>query len=157
MGRSGDRIRMAKDQKTTYTFTKAQLEEHDRQVFREKWKQYENLTKKEAAEIDLKREEELRNHVNKTWDDNAINLLQYTMAISCRVLIEQFGWKPIPKTLRGPEMRIQKFANALAAEIDQIYRVDRINMQQYSEETKKLYNLSFNVNAEGEDDIADDT
>lgn len=157
MGKTGDLLRAAKDQKKTFTFTKAQLEEHDRQLFREKWKQYERLAKKEAEEIDKKREEDLRERVNKAWDENAVMLLQYTMAISCRVLIEKFGWKPIPKILRGPEMRIAKFANALTEEIDRIYRVDRINMQQYSEDTKKLYNLSFKVNTEGTDDTADNT
>ena len=141
MGKKGDLLRAAKNQNTTYTFTKAQLEDHDRQVRDEYIKKIDALVKKRAREADQAREAELREHVNALWKFNGKELLAYHMAISCRVLIEQFGWTP-PRA-RGRNTKIMKYAAALAEETDKIMYTDSTTLREYVDETDRLYGINF--------------
>lgn len=139
MGRKGDLLRAMKKQKAEYTFTGEQLEQHDRQVVQDYFKNAMPMVRKMADEEDAKRFDEMSRRIDNLWMDNSATLLSYAMALSCRVLIEHFGWKPIRGNRRTKTTR---YAEALVAEYDRV-TAGKEGMKQYAKETKKLYNLSF--------------
>ena len=67
MGKKGDALRAAKVQSTTYTFTRAQLEEHDRKVL----EAYKERVRDECREQLKARLEEYRKemdqHIDEEW------------------------------------------------------------------------------------------
>ena len=148
MGRSGDLIRQTKGETRTITFTRAQLEEHDRQVVEARFKAAKALAKKEAAEYDKQREKDMKEHVDKVWEENAATLLSYFLSVSCRVLVEHFGWKPPGP--RGRNVRVMRYGTELAKEVNRITRTSREALRLYAIETNRLYGIEFN--AEEKDD-----
>ena len=143
MGKKGDLLRAMKDQRTTRTFTEAQLKEHDRQVIMEYFKVTKPLVMKEAAEIDRKRDEDFEKHAHKVWEENAVALISYFLALSSRVLIEQFGWKA-PNAHKKP-VRVMRYGKAMMDEINNVPKTDKKTLVGYAEETKNLYGVEFNV------------
>lgn len=153
MGRTGALLRSGKKQSTRYTFTGEELEEHDRQVIKAWRANADALMRKHAQEAARQYEDEVTAEINKVWDerkrqfksggweDTASTIISYTLALSCRVLIEQFGWKP-PNT-RGRHTKIMHYADALTREIGAIGRDSEQDIVRYAEETKRLYDLSF--------------
>ena len=99
MGKKGDALRAAKAQRATYTFTAAQLEEHDRQVRMRTLERKKDELRAYAREV-LDRDFEERQKL-LTGDTTTVTLNVFSMliSISCKVLVEHFGWKPIWKML----------------------------------------------------------
>lgn len=106
MGKKGALLRQQKAEKTVYTFTRAQLQEHDHMV----------------ADMAIKAKiEELDEHVNKVWDARAkefsndglegdfIAYMQYMMSIPVYVLVNKFGWTPITKN--DSRLKLVRFVN----------------------------------------------
>jgi len=139
MGKKGDLLRAMKKQKAEYTFTGEQLEQHDRQVVQDYFKNAMPMVRKMADEEDAKRFDEMSKRIDNLWIDNSAALLSYAMALSCRVLIEHFGWKPIRNRHRTNTSR---YAEALVQEYDRV-TAGKEGMKAYAKETKALYNLSF--------------
>ena len=151
MGKKGDLLRAMKKQQATYTFTGAELEEHDRRVVLEHLKTAEGWMKEE----DRKREQHFREAANRVWDererqfqtgDGDGDMMAYMrcfFAISCRVLIERFGWK-VPRT-RGRNTKIMAFADSLAAEINMITSDERQDIVKYAAETYGMYGVGFRM------------
>lgn len=155
MGKKGDLLRAAKKEKATYHFTGSQLKEHDRDVIRawqEKAFPYLKLKAEEAnaeyreeviASVDRRWNERAKMFRDNGWQENMINWMSYTLSLSCRVLIEQFGWKPA--TSRGRHTKIMKYAEALTNEINKLSASEEHDIVSYAEETYRLYNLSFDT------------
>lgn len=151
MGKKGDLLRQMKKQQARYTFTGEELEEHDRQVIREHWKKAEGF----AAKVDRERDAEFMKRAAAVWDerermfqsgDSTENLMAYLrcfFAISCRVLIEQFNWKP-PRS-RGRNTNIMRFAVALTSEIDKITGDQRYDIVKYAREVYDKYGVGFQM------------
>lgn len=103
MGKKGELLRQQKKDRVTYTFTAAQLIEHDKHVLESK-KADIMRDCQERLDAEMKeREAEMQKMVEDEWHkreqlfssgDKArdfFNLLSYTMAVSARVLVERFG------------------------------------------------------------------
>jgi len=158
MGKKGDLLRAMKAQQTTYTFTKAQLMEHDRVVIRDAlMKAEKELMKKAQAEYDAKNEE-LQKFIADEWEtrekifmenhpnENVISLMSLLLATSCRVLIERFGWKPIPKDgIYDRRNRTMRFADCVVDEIGKITQDENADIRKYCAETYDLYGVKFEV------------
>ena len=145
MGKNGALMRQNKRRGVTRTFTEEELLLHDMQVA------------KRALEIrdaeNKKAEREMRSRVTALWneraemfqsgsrDDNMLAYMRVLMAIPCRVLIEQFGWK-VPRT-RGRNTKIMEFANAVAEEIERIREDERVDIVAYARETYDKYGVGF--------------
>lgn len=160
MGKSGAALRAAKQQKTTYTFTREQLREHDRQVV-EKFRRRvaEDVVEKAQKRMEEdfeRRKAELEEAIIAEWDErkarfasenpenNFLEFLSCTLAIAVRVLIEKFRWKPLPKEGKyDRRLRIVKFSDCVAAEIDRIAGDEMLDIRKYSEEVYELYGLKF--------------
>lgn len=110
MGKNGAALRERKLQTSTYTFTRAQLEEHDQLVIKARIEKIradlmEQMEKdfaqkaeeaNRAIEEEWKRREEL--FKGDDWSSNFFLLLSLLLAVSSRVLVERFGWAPLPRT-----------------------------------------------------------
>lgn len=102
MGKKGDLLRALKEQNTTYTFTKAQLMEHDKQVRRDIL-----LKAKEDLEAEARRQADA--YVQHEWAereklfienhpmDNIVTIMSLLLAVSSRVLIEQVPLEAYPE------------------------------------------------------------
>ncbi len=155
MGKNGERLRAAKAERVTYTFTKKQLEDHDRQVVRAWREQAFQRMKKEADSLAKAREQELMKRVNEEWDNRAAEfntddaaenfqaLLQYMLSIPARVLIEQFGWQPVTGHRFSKNNKIVRFCTGVAEEMAKIRSDDLMDIRKYSDETFKLYGVKF--------------
>lgn len=138
MGKSGSRLRQEGKRSATYTFTGEQLEAHDRAVIE---------AYKKSREIELKREEaENDRHISNAWKENASAVMSFWLAISCRVLIEQFGWKP-PRFTNARKTRLERYGIALVDKINELSHNPR-GFRQYSEETREVYGIEFHLDEE---------
>lgn len=158
MGKKGDLLRAMKVQQKTYTFTHEQLQEHDRVVIRDALvKAEKELMKKAQAEYDAKNEE-LQKFIADEWEtrekifmenhpnENVISLMSLLLATSCRVLIERFGWKPIPKDgIYDRRNRTMRFADYVVDELDKITQDENADIRKYCAETYDLYGVKFEV------------
>lgn len=139
MGRKGDALRAAKKQAAVYTFTAAQLLEHDRQV---------------ADQAVERRKDEINEDVRKEWqqraeefatqdmNENFMNAVAYMFAIPCRVLIEHFGWKPI-RYANCPQTKTERLAVAMIEELNRIVEDEKKDIRTYARETFDMYGLKF--------------
>lgn len=157
MGKKGDLLRALKAQKT-YTFTHEQLKEHDRVVAIDALKRAEvELKKKVDAEYAAKNAE-IQQFITDEWksreeifmeshpNDNVISIMGLLMATSSRVLIEKFGWKPIPKDGKYDRRnRTMRYADCLVDELQRIMNDENADIRRYCEETYDLYGVKFEV------------
>ena len=142
----------------TYTFTHEQLKEHDRVVAIDALKRAEvELKKKVDAEYEAKNAE-IRQFITDEWksreeifmeshpNDNVISIMGLLMATSSRVLIEKFGWKPIPKDGKYDRRnRTMRYADCLVDELQRIMNDENADIRRYCEETYDLYGVKFEV------------
>lgn len=116
MGKNGALMRAAKKQKTTYTFTREQLEARDRTVEQAYQERFD-----ERLRAAFKAEEERVNaEIAKEWkrrerifggDDEMFKLLSMTISIPAMVLVDEFDWKPLPAGNRKmhPRAKLARF------------------------------------------------
>lgn len=155
MGRSGDLLRQQKKQNARYVFTAEQLEAHDEQVRRAYTEYIWARVGDRAKEEDAKREAELTRKVNEFWDrrarefrsgdieDNFVNYFRYLLAMPCRILIEQFGWKW--RTKKSKKLNVEKFADAMIEEVNRISGDVSQDIIVYAEQTADLYGISYEI------------
>lgn len=165
MGKNGELLRKLKAEKKTYTFTSAQLQEHDEFVIRQK---RDEIKRKLVAEMDEKykaKEAELQEAIRKEWadreskfkgddwSDNFFLMMSLLLSVSCRVLIEKFHWKPIPKDKYWNKTnRLARFGDAIIDEINGICNDEMKDIRWYVDETYELYGVKF---MQTEDDDSD--
>lgn len=150
MGKKGDLLRAQKAQRATYTFTAAQLEEHDRQV--------------RMAALDRKKEE-LKAYARGVLDEDfaerqkllsgdavdvTANVFSMLISISCRVLVERFGWKPIWKhsTRRN---RLNRFVLAVQEETERLINDELLDIRKYAAEAWEITGVRFEASDEEEE------
>lgn len=158
MGKKGDLLRALKAAQKSYTFTHEQLKEHDRVVAIDALKRAEvELKKKVDAEYAAKNAE-IQQFITDEWksreeifmeshpNDNVISIMGLLMATSSRVLIEKFGWKPIPKDGKYDRRnRTMRYADCLVDELQRIMNDENADIRRYCEETYNLYGVKFEV------------
>jgi len=158
MGKKGDLLRALKAAQKSYTFTHEQLKEHDRVVAIDALKRAEvELKKKVDAEYAAKNAE-IQQFITDEWksreeifmeshpNDNVISIMGLLMATSSRVLIEKFGWKPIPKDGKYDRRnRTMRYADCLVDELQRIMNDENADIRRYCEETYDLYGVKFEV------------
>ena len=158
MGKKGAAMRAAKMQNTTYTFTAAQLEEHDKMILREFRQRVVDDVSKQADEIFAEREKAAMQAAVEEWEkrekafsenhpnDNAVSCVSLLMATTARVLVERFGWKPIPKDGNYDRRnRLVQFCEAVTDEVYKITDPDNADILKYCDETYDLYGVRFNT------------
>lgn len=159
MGKSGAALRAEKKQRATYTFTAAQLEDHDRAVIRDYQKRFHDTLKAKVDEEVAKSKAEAIEEINATWKARAdefhtgnagwdfMMLMQYLLSVSARILIEDFGWMP-PGNGKGRPRKIERFADRVAEIIGEISADDLADITTYSKETFDKYGLQFKFTEE---------
>ena len=158
MGKKGDLLRALKAAQKSYTFTHEQLKEHDRVVAIDALKRAEvELKKKVDAEYEAKNAE-IQQFITDEWksreeifmeshpNDNVMSIMGLLMATSSTVLIEKFGWKPIPKDGKYDRRnRTMRYADCLVDELQRIMNDENADIRRYCEETYNLYGVKFEV------------
>ena len=156
MGKKGETLRLQKKQRATYTFTGEQLEAHDQAIVAaraDKIKRdlVEQMEKEYAA-----REEHVKKVIEEEWKsreelfrgedmaDNFFLILSLLLATSCRVLIEKFHWKPIPKDGKYDRRnRTMRFSDYLIDEINSIVEDETKDIRRYCDEVYEEYGVKF--------------
>lgn len=157
MGKKGDALRAAKAQSATYTFTRAQLEEHDRKV-KEAYKERVRAECKEELKARIEQHQrDIDRHIDEEWKKrealfaaedgtNLSELLSLLLCVSSRILIEKFRWKPIPKEgvcdMRNHTVR---FSQYFANEISDICTDQNKDIRIYCDETYELYGVKYEM------------
>lgn len=161
MGKKGALLRAQKQKNVVYTFTAEQLKEHDKLILQaHKERLRDSIKDKVKEEVDAY-SAKANAEIQQEWDKRAaefaspdtagnfMNMLQYLLAVSSRVLIEKFGWKPIPKD-GGYDRRNRtaRFADLVVDEIDKVSNDPLQDIRKYSDETYKLYGVKYTVEEE---------
>ena len=154
MGKKGDLLRAQKKQTKTYVFTAEQLEEHDRQV-KAAYKEYalERLAddiekvRKEAEKVETENILKVWHRREREFKEGApveilANCLKYAFAISCNVMIRDFGWK-VRKSSAGRKANIERFAEALAREFNAVTDSDVDGVAEYADRVRKEFGIYF--------------
>lgn len=142
MSKSGALLRQQKAQRVTYTFTREQLEAHDKQV--------------RMAAIDAKRQElkayarhvldedfaERQELLQGPAEDVTVKLFSMLISISCRVLVEDFGWTPIWRHSTSRN-RLHRFACRVRDEIDKLVNDDRLDIRKYVDDAYEISGVKF--------------
>ena len=156
MGKKGELLRLQKKKSATYTFTGEQLEAHDRIVveaatdkikrdlmakMEKEYAEREAYIKKVIADEWKAREELFR---NDDLEENFFTILSLLLATSCRVLIEKFHWKPIPKDGKYDRRnRTMRFSDCLIDEINSIVEDEMKDIRTYCDEVYEQYGVKF--------------
>ena len=156
MGKKGEQLRALRKQRATYTFTGEQLDAHDQAVLQagsEKIKRdlMEKMEKeyaekeayiKKVIEDEWKAREDL--FKGEDMADNFFTILSLLLATSCRVLIEKFHWKPIPKDGKYDRRnRTMRFSDYLIDEINAIVEDETKDIRTYCDEVYEEYGVRF--------------
>lgn len=112
MGKKGDLLRAQKAQRATYTFTAEQLKEHDRQIRMAAIERKKEDLKNYARDVLDKDFAERQRLLEGSAEDVTLTVFSMLISISCRVLVEKFGWKPIWKHTTGRN-RLARFVTAV--------------------------------------------
>lgn len=158
MGKNGAAMRAEKAQKTIYTFTREQLAEHDRQVVKSQeaylQKRLEEMKQEKNRELDeyLQEEWKKREELYKLDKGGFMDLLSLMLCVPARVLIEKFGWQPIPKDgVIDSELDLVRFTECVVEEMNRINEDELKDLRKYSEETYALYGVKYaSQDAKGE-------
>lgn len=150
MGKKGELLRQQKAQNVTYTFTRAQLEEHDKKILETYKERVREDCREQLRAQAAEYQKEIDRHIDEEWErrealiheENGISeLLSLLLCVSSRILIEDFGWKPIGKVTR--RNKTVKFAEKFAETITDICTDESKDIRAYCDETYELYGVTF--------------
>lgn len=145
MSNSGKLLRMKKKQQKTITFTQEQLEQHDIQVARETIERRQSELK---HYIDRRAEEVQKDYFDA---DNKLieeKIICYVLAVSCKVLIEGFGWAPIRRRV-DDRMKIVRFVNSVRAELAEVVKYG--GFKPYADYVQKRYGVEWTNEERGDE------
>lgn len=141
MGKSGEALRAAK-KKVTYMLTQEQLEERDRKV-RE---MYRERVVAEAREV-LKQDEK------KIEEDKFFYTLEFALAVSSKILVEEFGWSPLPEKVKpSNRYRLTRFAVAIQETIADMELNSPDDIKNFNQMVFEKYGVGFQWNESEEDE-----
>lgn len=157
MGKKGDLLRAMKAQRVTYTFTREQLMQHDEAVKAEYRKTMMERVRDEADAFDQERDAEFTEKINRLWNEreqrfktgylrgDVMAMASAMMAVAIRVLVEDFGWPPVPLVRRGHRTRLERFAERVVEEMTRIGQDETLDIMRYADEVDEMYGVSFNL------------
>lgn len=152
MGKKGRALREAKAANVTYTFTQAQLLEHDIAVRMAYKKDIMNRVKADADEMDRKRTDEFNAKIHELWDErerkfktgylqgDALAMACAMLNITVAVLVEDFRWVPVRN---GHRTRLQRFCEGVTERMNKIASDEREDIIRYAESVEKRYGVTF--------------
>lgn len=147
MGKNGQLLRMQKAQRVTYTFTREQLEAHDRQVTMEAINRKKDELKNYARGVLDADFAERQKLLEGSATDVTVNVFSMLISISCVVLVQQFGWKPIWKhsTRRN---RLARFVTAVQEETERLVNDELLDIRKYAAEAWDITGVRFEAGEE---------
>lgn len=151
MGKKGDLLRQQKAQRATYTFTAQQLEEHDRQVRMSAIERKKQELKDYAygvIEADFNERQKL---LTGSAEDVTLNVFSMLISISCRVLVERFGWKPIWKHTTSRN-RLARFVTAVQEEAERLVNDELLDIRKYTAEAWEITGVRLEATQEETDE-----
>ena len=140
MGKKGEVLRAAKQSQTCYTFTREQLLAHDRAVVDDYKKRFDDRLreafKAEEERVNAEIQAEWRKRADLfsgTGMDNIYTLLSMTLAVPIEVLIDEFGWRPLPPENRKmhPRSRLARFVIRCQEILDDIATDEKKDIRTY--------------------------
>lgn len=140
MGKKGEMLRLQKKQRATYTFTGEQLEAHDSAVIADFRRRYEedlrSRAQAEEARINAmiddewKRREEI--FTDQGGNESIFNLLSMTLAVPVAVLMDEFGWRPLPeKQKMHPRAWLARFVVCCEEILNEIAEDENKDIREY--------------------------
>ena len=150
--------------------TDEMLAAHDRELLLRKRKDVRDQVVSQVMPVLKQEEDESRGRIDdyiaKEWEarekifrpdeeqvEGFFNILQLLLAVPARVLIEKFGWKPIPKDGEyDMRNRLVKFSDYMVDELNNTLFNDTGDIKRYCDETYEKYGVRFVRDYEGEAD-----
>lgn len=142
MGKKGDLLRQQKAQRVTYTFTREQLEEHDRQIRMAAISRKKDELKDYARGVLDADFAERQKLLEGSAEDVTMNVFSMLISISCVVLVRDFGWRPIWKhsTRRN---RLARFVMAVQQETERLVNDELLDIRKYAAKAWDITGVRF--------------
>ena len=152
MGKNGAAMRAAKKAETKFLITREWLENHDKEVR----KQYRDIIYAEAQKWLDKEKDRVNAQIEEEWKqrekdfggvdshDRFMFTLGYMLSVTCKVLIRDFGWTPLPKErVVTKNYKIYRLCEAIAEEVADICESEDADIREYCEEVYRDYGVKF--------------
>lgn len=147
MGKNGQLLRQQKAQRTVYSFTREQLEAHDRQVAMDAINRKKEDLRAYAKDVLDKDFAERAKLLEGSTEDITFNVFSMLISISTVVLVRDFGWKPIWKhsTRRN---RLSRFVTAITKEAEMIINDELLDIRTYAAKAWDITGVRFEAGEE---------
>ena len=149
MGKNGALLRQQKAQRATYTFTREQLEEHDRQIRMETINRKKDELKAYARGVLDADFAERQKLLEGSATDVTVNVFCMLISISCVVLVRDFGWKPIWKHSTSRN-RLARFATAVQQETERLVNDELLDIRKYAAKAWDITGVRLEPGEEGD-------
>ena len=152
MGKKGEALRAAKQAQSCYTFTREQLLAHDRAVVDDYKKRFDDRLreafKAEEERVNAEIQAEWRKRADLfsgTGMDNIYTLLSMTLAVPIEVLIDEFGWRPLPAEDKKvhPRSRLARFVIRCQEILDDIATDEKKDIRTYCQHVWERSGVRF--------------
>lgn len=150
MGKSGDLLRARKAQTATYTFTAAQLEEHDRQVRMAAIERKKTDLKEYARHVIEEDFNERQKLLEGSAEDVTLTVFSMLISISCVVLVRVFGWKPIWKHTTS-RSKLARFVTAVKEEAERLINDEMLDIRKYVQEAWDITGVRFEASEDDDE------
>ncbi len=147
MGKNGQLLRQQKAQRTVYSFTREQLEAHDRQVAMDAINRKKEDLRAYAKVVLDKDFAERAKLLEGSTEDVTFNVFSMLISISTVVLVRDFGWKPIWKhsTRRN---RLSRFVTEITKEAEMIINDELLDIRTYAVKAWDITGVRFEAGEE---------
>ena len=152
MGKNGAALSAAKKAETKFLITREWLENHDKEVR----KQYRDIIYAEAQKWLDKEKDRVNAQIEEEWKqrekdfggvdshDRFMFTLGYMLSVTCKVLIRDFGWTPLPKEkVVTKNYRLYRLCEAIAEEVADICESEDADIREYCDEVYRDYGVKF--------------
>lgn len=157
MGKSGDLLRKKKADNVKYTYTKAQMEEHDKKVrhdfekiVMQKAKQHcDDYIAQYKAQVEKAIDEEWQSRYDEFRDQDAEtdfnNWMRYFVTIGIRILVEEFKYPLPPSSINDRRYKIGRWVDRFFSIMQEISTTEELDIRTYAKETADKYGYSFEL------------
>ena len=159
MGKNGALLRAEKRKNTVYTFTREQLEARDRaveQAYKERFDERLRAAFKaeqERIDAEIAAEWQRREEIfgNRGGNDSVYNLLALTIVVPIMVLIDEFGWRPLPPEHKRmhPRSKLARFVICCEDILNDISSDENKDIRTYCEEVWQRSGVKMSTTQEG--------
>ena len=134
--------------KKTYTITDEWLEQHDAQIRKDLMKRKQDELKAYARRVIEEDFDERQKLLDGSDNEVLAKIIALTISIPAKILVRDFGWKPVKDKTQYMNMKLNRFGAAFEEEINMILDNALFDIRHYADQVYEETGLGASVNEE---------